>query len=167
MFTKRQYSEIIRIYLAHICTHRIILIYRGIGRIKSHQIEVGKVTLIQAAMSSGHPLRKWWWWRHQTEIFSSILALCAVNSPVTGEFPSQRPVTRSFGVFFDLSLNKRLCKTIVKLVIWDAISLIMTSLWCWLNAFDATVSIRNSIHVLYSVNVGQTLHLLFWLLNIS
>ena len=27
-----------------------------------------------------------------------------------GEFPSQRPVTRSFDVFFDLRLNKRLCK---------------------------------------------------------
>ena len=27
-----------------------------------------------------------------------------------GEFPAQRPVTRSFGVFFDLSLNKRLSK---------------------------------------------------------
>ena len=32
------------------------------------------------------------------------------NSPVTGEFPSQRPVTRSFDVCFDLRLNKRLSK---------------------------------------------------------
>ena len=32
----------------------------------------------------------------------------AGNSRVTGEFPSQRPVTRSFDVFFDLRLNKRL-----------------------------------------------------------
>ena len=32
------------------------------------------------------------------------------NSPVTGEFPSQRPVTRSFDVFFDLHLNKQLSK---------------------------------------------------------
>ena len=32
------------------------------------------------------------------------------NSPVIGEFPSQRPVTRSFDVFFDLRLNKRLSK---------------------------------------------------------
>ena len=29
---------------------------------------------------------------------------------VTGEFPSQRPVTRRFYVFFDLRLNKRLSK---------------------------------------------------------
>ena len=40
---------------------------------------------------------------------SVLLALYAGNSPVTGEFPSQRPVTRSF-VFFDLRLNKRLSK---------------------------------------------------------
>ena len=33
-----------------------------------------------------------------------------MNSPVTGEFPSQRPMTRSFYVFFDLRLNKRLSK---------------------------------------------------------
>ena len=44
------------------------------------------------------------------EIFSALLALCAVNSPVNGEFPSQRPVTRSFDVFFHLCLNKRLSK---------------------------------------------------------
>ena len=52
----------------------------------------------------------WPWWRHQMETFSALLALCAGNSPVTGEFPSQRPVTRSFDVFFDLHLNKRLSK---------------------------------------------------------
>ena len=36
------------------------------------------------------------WWRHQMETFSALLALCAWNSLVTGEFPSQRPVTQSF-----------------------------------------------------------------------
>ena len=46
------------------------------------------------------------WWRHQMETFSALLALCAGKSPVTGKFPSQRPVTRSFDVFFDLRLNK-------------------------------------------------------------
>ena len=50
------------------------------------------------------------WWRHQMETFSALLAICAVNSPVTGEFPAQKPVTRSFDVFFDLRLNKRLSK---------------------------------------------------------
>ena len=36
------------------------------------------------------------------EIFSALLAFCAGNSTVTGEFPTQRAVTRSFDVFFDL-----------------------------------------------------------------
>ena len=48
--------------------------------------------------------------RHQMKTFSALLALCAGNSPVTGEFPSQRPVTRSFDVFSDLCLNRRLSK---------------------------------------------------------
>ena len=30
------------------------------------------------------------WWRHQMETFSALLAFCVGNSPVTGEFPSQR-----------------------------------------------------------------------------
>ena len=50
------------------------------------------------------------WWRHQMETFSALLALSVGNSPVNGEFPAQRPVTRSFDVFFDLRLNKRLSK---------------------------------------------------------
>ena len=45
------------------------------------------------------------WWRHQIETFSALLAICARNSPVSGEFPAQRPVTLSFDVFFDLRLN--------------------------------------------------------------
>ena len=37
-----------------------------------------------------------------------VTGLCEGNSPITGEFPSQRPVERSFDVFFDLRLNKQL-----------------------------------------------------------
>ena len=44
------------------------------------------------------------------ETFSALPSICAGNSPATGEFPSPRPVTRSFDVFFDLCLNKRLSK---------------------------------------------------------
>ena len=44
------------------------------------------------------------------ETFSALLAICAGNSPVPGEFPTQRPVTRSFDVFFDLRPNERLGK---------------------------------------------------------
>ena len=50
------------------------------------------------------------WWHHQMETFSVLLAICAENSPVPGEFPAQRPGTLSFDVFFDLRLNKRLSK---------------------------------------------------------
>ena len=39
------------------------------------------------------------------ETFSALLAICAGNSPVPGEFLTQRPVTRSFDVFFDLRLK--------------------------------------------------------------
>ena len=42
------------------------------------------------------------WWHHQMEIFSALLAICAGNSLVIGEFPT---LTRSFDVFFDLGLN--------------------------------------------------------------
>ena len=49
------------------------------------------------------------WWRYQVETLSTLRAICEGNSPVTGEFPSQRPVTRSFD-FFYLRLNKRLSK---------------------------------------------------------
>ena len=42
------------------------------------------------------------------ETFSALLAICAGNSPVPGEFPTQRPVTRSFDVYFDLRPDKRL-----------------------------------------------------------
>ena len=52
----------------------------------------------------------WTRWRHQMKTFSALLAICAGNSPVPGEFPAQRPVSRSFDVFFDLHPNKRLSK---------------------------------------------------------
>ena len=50
------------------------------------------------------------WWRHQMETISALLAICAGNSPVSGEILAQRPVTQSFDVFFDLRLNGRLSK---------------------------------------------------------
>ena len=68
----------------------------------------------------------WHAWYHQKMTpsngnISALLVICAGNSPVTGKFPVQRPVTRSFGVFFDLRLNKRLgCGG--RLVIWDTIA---------------------------------------------
>ena len=39
-----------------------------------------------------------------------VTGLCAGNSPVTGEFPAQRPVKKSFDIPIDLRLNKQLSK---------------------------------------------------------
>ena len=61
------------------------------------------------------------------ETFSALLALCAGNSLVTREFHSQKPVTRSFDVIFDMCLEQTIAYTIVRRVIWDATALIMTS----------------------------------------
>ena len=51
---------------------------------------------------------KWWknvlsWWHHLMETFP--LSHCVRNSPVIGEFPTQRPVMQSFDVYFDLPLQ--------------------------------------------------------------
>ena len=42
------------------------------------------------------------WWRHQMETFSALLVICAGFLPVTGEFPKQRPATRT-------SIFSRIC----------------------------------------------------------
>ena len=44
------------------------------------------------------------------ETFFALLAICAGNSPATGEFPTQRPVRSSFDVFFNLRLIEWLSK---------------------------------------------------------
>ena len=57
------------------------------------------------------PHHRFTWGRHQMEALSALLALlCAGILPFNEEFPPQTPVTRSFDVFFDLRLNKRLSK---------------------------------------------------------
>ena len=82
-------------------------LYRGwaVCTISARMDIVDKLTVLKI-------LRFLWnditWWRHQMETFSALLALCAGNSPDAGEFPAQRPVTRSFDVFFYLRLSKRL-----------------------------------------------------------
>ena len=75
-------------------------------------------------------IREWTWWRHQMETFSALLDICAGNSPVPGEFPAQRPVTRSFDDFFDLSLDKRLGK---QSWVWWFETLSSVTLWCHCN----------------------------------
>ena len=92
--------------------------------------------------------RRFSWWRHQMETFSALLALCAGNSPFSGEFPTQRPVTRSFDVFFDLGLNKRLSKQ-SKHWWFETQS---CSLWRHRNGFqDTAISMTIGFPVKYSV----------------
>ena len=82
------------------------------------------------------------WWRNQMETFSALLALCAGNSPVTGEFPSQRPVTQSFDVFLICAwinnwVNNRKAGDLrrhrvhydVTVTFWDPLDC------CWLTAY--------------------------------
>ena len=77
-------------------------------RIKSNKIDVAPGTYNVTCITHAWIMVSWW--RHQMETFSPLLALCVGNSPVSGEFPSQSPVTRSFDVFCDLRQNKRLSK---------------------------------------------------------
>ena len=49
-------------------------------------------------------------WSHQMETISLLLALCVGNTSVTGEFPSQKTMTRSFDVFFLSGLNNQSSK---------------------------------------------------------
>ena len=87
-------------YNGHICHHfKDFLLYIYIKHWKSHPHTVCLPSCLQQP-----------WWRHQLETFSALLAIRAGNSPVSGEFPALRPVTRSFYVFFDLCPNKRLSK---------------------------------------------------------
>ena len=97
------------------------------------------------------------WWRLQMETFSALLALCAGNSPVTCEFAAQRPVTRSFGVFFDLRLNKRLSEA--------------GELRCQLAHYDVIVMIPWRHHIIisqpqahwYLTKHGRWSHTISWI----
>ena len=85
--------------------------HRGLTGQISIQIQVALVAWCQTITWVSVDPDPWLtWWRHQMEIFSALLACCAGNSPITGEFTAQRPVTRNFDVFFDLRLNQQLSK---------------------------------------------------------
>ena len=80
-------------------------------------------------------VQHWWkksitWWRHQMEAFSALLAICAENSPVTGEFPAQSQWHKAL-----------------------MFSLICVSINGWVNNGEAGDLRRNRAH--YSVTVIQ------------
>ena len=98
---------------------------------------------------------------HQMETFSALLALCEGKPLVIGGSSSQRPVTLSFDVFFDLHLNTRLSKQWRRQ--WFEIPLrslsghchgtgVRCSLWCpcSLETFYVTRSVNESISTQYS-----------------
>ena len=99
------------------------------------------------------------WWRHEIETFSALLAICAGNSPVTGEFSAQRPMTRSFDIFFDLRLNKRLSKQ------WRSWWFETPSrpLWHHYNDGLTVFCPYCSILLLMNLSTGMMLHLRFGL----
>ena len=65
-------------------------------RHESHMTRAPGYSIVMLTSSNGNIFR--------------VTAMCAENSRVTDEFPAQRPVARSFDVFFDLRLNARLSK---------------------------------------------------------
>ena len=72
-----------------------------------------------------------------------VTGLCAGNSPITGEFLAQRPVTRSFHVFFDLRPNKQLNKQS-----WGWwFETLSGSLWRHCNESYVTVHVWRKIHL--------------------
>ena len=77
---------------------------------RSKTLSVRFVALCKPCKPCNHFEWRSSWWRHQMETFSALQAICVGNPSVTGEFSSQRSVTRIFGVFFALRLHKRLSK---------------------------------------------------------
>ena len=69
------------------------------------------VNIFSKAKPISNPMLIFRWYHMMTSsngnIFRATGPFCG-NLPVTGQFPSQRPVTRSFEMFFDMRLNKRL-----------------------------------------------------------
>ena len=101
------------------------------------------------------------WWCHQMETFSELLALCAGNSPVTGRFPSQRPMTRSFDVVFDLRLNKRLSKQS-----WGWwFETLSRALWRHRNALYISFYVMNNVAFQWYIRLCSISHLPWFHVN--
>ena len=90
------------------------------------------------------------WWRHQMEIFSALLAVCKGNSPVTGEFLAQRPVTRSFDVFFDLRLIDDLRRHRANYDVTVVLCLVLIVVRSWHNLTQNISSSQMEIYTLYA-----------------
>ena len=72
-------------------------------------------------------------WKH----FPLLLALYAGNTSVAGEFPSQRPVRRSFDIFFHLRLNGQLSKhydVTAMIILWVKMESLTSFLWTFMHS---------------------------------
>ena len=75
------------------------------------------------------------------------LSLDLIHRWITSEFPAQRPVTRSFGFFFDLRLNKRLSKQS-----WDCwFEMPPRSLWRHCNAAISCIYMLVTINLRFRI----------------
>ena len=89
------------------------------------------------------------WWRHEMETFSALLAFCAGNSPVPGEFPSQRPVMRSF-VFSLICACINGGVKIVRLVI----EMRSRPLWRHCNGYSQRLPISHNHGIRFILSIG-------------
>ena len=75
-------------------------VYENIGDVEYIPLNINRVWFHFGWLCSYHHMIM-----SSNENIFRVTGLCEGNSPVTGEFPAQRPVTRSFDIFFDLCLN--------------------------------------------------------------
>ena len=92
-----------------VCMYPYICIYVCMYEIHDMIYSWSQVSLKYPRMNWWTPGKELFVTSSNGNIFRLTGHLCG-NSPVPGEFPAQRPVTRSFDVFFDLRLNKWLSK---------------------------------------------------------
>ena len=92
------------------------------------------------------------------ETFSALLAICAGNSPAPGEFPTQRPVTPSFDLFFDLRPNKRLSKQS-----WGCwFETPSCPFWCHCNGNKIVASLQVTFKMQFLVRKNTIGKIIFW-----
>ena len=79
------------------------------------------------------------WWYHQMKVCPTFLVLCEGNPPITGGFPSYRPMRRSFDVFY---LRPKNCLSKQSRRQW--LETPSRSLWCHCNVFGALVTVEST-----------------------
>ena len=96
-------ARVILYYAVNCLTTTRFVTYSALVIVRAHY----KVSIHQNTHKT-HPITRSWNDDVIKRNVFRVISLCTGNPLVTGEFPSKRPVTRNFDVFFDLRLNKRL-----------------------------------------------------------